>query len=176
MSSTALPLATPRKELTIALLGSPSTGKTNFINRKIHNVFRVLYTPTLGDTYTTILRDYPDTVLTIIDLDGHDDVDSMRSMFLCREHIDGYVIVYAADDMQSWRDVGGKWWEEVERWNGTGESGRKGKIFVVGCKGDLIGRAGWDGFVESGGIICSALEGWGITEAWDIIIQGCQGE
>ncbi|KAG0134370.1 hypothetical protein HOY82DRAFT_602569 [Tuber indicum] len=80
MSSTAFPLATPRKELTIALLGSPSTGKTNFINRKIHNVFTVLYTPTLGDTYTTILRNYPNTVLTIIDLGGHGDVESMRKV------------------------------------------------------------------------------------------------
>ncbi|KAG0134377.1 hypothetical protein HOY82DRAFT_668524 [Tuber indicum] len=169
MSFTAIPLATPRKKLRIVHLGSPSTSKTNFITLKIINVLTVEHSPTLGDTYATILRNYPDTVLTIIDLGGHDDVESMRSMFRCRADIDGYVISYAADDVQSWREVGGRWWVEVERWNGTGEGGRKWKSFVVGCKGDSIGGAGWDGFMESGGIICLALEGRGIPEAWDII-------
>ncbi|KAG0134379.1 P-loop containing nucleoside triphosphate hydrolase protein [Tuber indicum] len=176
MSSATVPLATPRKDLTILLLGSPSTGKTNFITRQTSNVFTGEHTPTLEDVYTTTLPNYPHTVLTILDLGGSDDLERLRSLFLGRGDIDGYVIAYAADNVQSWRNVGMRWWGEVERWNGAGGGGRKGKVFVVGCKGDLIGGVGLNGFVESGGIVCSALEGWGITEAWEKIVKGCLEE
>ena len=49
----------------------------------------------------------------------------------------------------------------VEHWNGAGGGGRgrKGKVFVIGCEGDLIDGAGCDDVVENGGIVCSALEG-----------------
>ncbi|KAG0636162.1 P-loop containing nucleoside triphosphate hydrolase protein [Tuber brumale] len=177
MSSTALPLATPKKNLTILLLGSPSTGKTNFITRQTSNVFMGEHTPTLEDVYTTTLPSHPHTVLTVLDLGGADDLERLRSLFLGRGDIDGYVIAYAANDVQSWRNVGGKWWGVVERWNGEGAGGRRGKVFVVGCKGDLIrGAGGVNGFVENGGIVCSALEGWGVSEAWETIVRGCLGE
>jgi len=48
----------------------------------------------------------------------------------------------------------------VENWNRAGgREGRKGKVFVVGWKGNLIDEAACNGFVEHGGIVCSALNG-----------------
>ncbi|PUU78670.1 P-loop containing nucleoside triphosphate hydrolase protein [Tuber borchii] len=176
MSSTITPPnTTPKKNLTILLLGSPSTGKTNFITRQTSNVFSGEHTPTLEEVYTTTLLSHPGTALTILDLGGSDDLERLRSVFLTRGDIDGYVIVYAVDDVQSWRNIGEKWWGVVEHWNGGG-GGRKGKVFVIGCKGDLIDEAGGNGFVENGGIVCSALEGWGVVEAWERVLRGCLGE
>jgi len=178
-SIVAPPHTTPKNNLTILLLGSPSAGKTNFITRQTSNVFSGEHSPTLEEAYTTTLPSHPGTALTILDLGGSDDLERLRSIFLARGDIDGYVIVYAVDDVQSWRDVGGKWWGAVEHWNGAGGRGggwRKGKVSVVGCKGDLIDEAGCNGFVENGGIVCSALEGWGVVEAWESIVKGCLGE
>ncbi|RPB03506.1 hypothetical protein L873DRAFT_168255 [Choiromyces venosus 120613-1] len=131
---TTPPLTTPpsqKKNLTILLLGSPSTSKNNLITRQTSNVFTTVHAPTLEEVYTTTLPSYPSTTMTILDLGGSDDLERLHSVFLGRGDIDAYIIVYAIDDVQSWRKVGEKWWGVVEHWNRSG-GGKKGKVFVVG--------------------------------------------
>ena len=44
------------------------------------------------------------------------------------------------------RNGGGLWSIGMEREEGGG----KGKVFLIGCKGDLIDEAGCNGFLENG--------------------------
>ena len=88
------------------------------------------------EVYTTTLHNHLPNALIILDLGGSDDLERLRSVFLARGDIDRYVIIYAVDDVQSWRNVGEKWWGVVEHWNGARRGGGgKGKVFVIGCKG-----------------------------------------
>lgn len=120
------------KRIKIALIGDGSVGKTSICFRLVNDKFDPTYIPTIFETspfhMTLQGREYS---LLITDTAGQENYGALRKSTVYGLGIDVFILCYAIDDEDSFRNIKEKWIPELKE-NGNGKP-----VILVGTKTDL---------------------------------------
>ncbi|KAH0787999.1 small GTP-binding protein [Histomonas meleagridis] len=88
----------------IVVFGIAAVGKSALLIRFVHGYFEEEYDPTIASDYSkTIKLDNKSIMLKLLDTAGQDDIRSARDNYIKKG--DGFIIVYAIDDEQSFEKI-----------------------------------------------------------------------
>ncbi|XP_063679457.1 ras-related protein Rap-2a-like [Bolinopsis microptera] len=92
------------KEYKVVVLGSGGVGKSAITLRYVQGLFVARYNPTVEDFYRHHARlDEEEVMVEILDTAGTEQYSSMHQLYI--DHGQAFVLVYAIDNKQSFRDV-----------------------------------------------------------------------
>ena len=128
--------------VTIAMLGSPHTGKTALLHTYLFNIFPSFYTSTNGD----VLLALGPPRQTYFDLPGSLTTSDRLSLHLAGASV--FIICFSLMDRQTLEAVERHWCPLAQHYN------TNAKLLLVGCMKDLRPR-----LVELGGAVVPAEEG-----------------
>lgn len=84
----------------VVVMGSSGVGKTALINQFLYDSFVDDHKPTVEELHR---GEYDDVILDILDTSGTYSFPAMRTLSI--EKADGFVLVYAVDDVDSFEEV-----------------------------------------------------------------------
>jgi len=92
------------KEYKVVVLGSGGVGKSAITLRYVQGLFVARYNPTVEDFYRHhATLDEEEVMVEILDTAGTEQYSSMHQLYI--DHGQAFVLVYAIDNKQSFRDV-----------------------------------------------------------------------
>ena len=117
-------------KMKLVFVGDTFVGKTSIIMTWTQEKFPTLHEPTVLDTwYGTKVFKGTEVKLQIFDTAGHDDLSRIRPIAFTGA--DCFLICYAINDRNSFRNAYTKWMQEVK------SASRKAPVMLVGTKSDL---------------------------------------
>ncbi|XP_066271642.1 GTP-binding protein Di-Ras1-like [Branchiostoma lanceolatum] len=91
----------PVRQLRLLMLGAGGVGKTALVHRFMHDNFSALYTPTVEDFHSQVVKQIDGTIqaLEIIDTGGTHNFPAMLEMNI--KMAQGFLLVYSDDQRNS---------------------------------------------------------------------------
>lgn len=121
-----------RKRIKVALIGDGNVGKTSICFRLVNDKFDTIYVPTVFETNPFMMTLHgTDYNLLITDTAGQETYDELRKSMVYALDIDVFVLCYAIDDEQSYKNVKDQWCKELQ------ENAAEKPVILVGTKSDL---------------------------------------
>ena len=93
-----------KEKIHIVLFGGSKVGKTAIAKKFLYNEFVEKYEPTIENSYMKSFNIYgKELVTTVLDTSGKEAFPAMRSLHISNG--DGFLLVYAIDDLESWEII-----------------------------------------------------------------------